>query len=110
MVGALSTIGPDASLEADASLAPLSQIAAGKSVLSDTSKCGYSTLLRLKHPFQSTGVSSSATQAAFTAFTWLYPLLATTLYVAILYTASYPAFFLLQLAVTNSNVGPGGLW
>ncbi len=111
IVAALAVVGAGATVEAESTLAPLSQVGAGQSVYTGTNKCGYSTLLRLRHPAEGTGRTPPWARWAFAAFTWLYPLLGTALCIAALYAASYPAFLLVQLALRGARgVDAGAAW
>ena len=111
IVGPLAVVGAGATMEAESTLAPLSQVGAGQSVYAGTNKCGYTTLLRLQHPAEGAGRDPVWARWAFTAFTWVYPLAGAALCIAALYLASYPAFFLVQLALAGaSGVDAGAAW
>ena len=114
LVGPNAVVGSLGTLEDSSSLAPLTYLPAGKRVRTDTTKCGYATLLRLKHPAPFNNTTTSLLgQLGWAAFTSNYSWAAVVVYIAFVYVASYPSFLLIELALdytASSSSINGGVW
>ena len=117
LVGPSAVVGTLGTLEDASTLAPLTYLPAGKRVHTDTTKCGYATLLRLKQPAPfHLGTTSLLAQIGWAAFTFTYSWMAVVVYIALVYVASYPSFITIELALdytasssSTSNIY-GGVW
>lgn len=117
LVGPSAVVGTLGTLEDASTLAPLTYLPAGKRVHTDTTKCGYATLLRLKQPAPFLGrITSILAKIGWATFTFNYSWMAVVLYIALVYVASYPSFVIVQLALdyttssSFSSITNGGVW